>query len=151
MGIETKIKSLGVPQTKIWNFHFRLAAILKNGLKGQSVPVFFLATSRISVLGVHRRKWYHSWRIMRTPVGLWTTRLTTLCSVLRILEIRIVVCSSCVTNSLCKSITFWDASLWEIFPYDYECIAHIDKLWRHNYNWSSDFLVARHTLELGVV
>ena len=28
----------------------------ENGRKGQSVPVFFLATSRISFLGVHWRK-----------------------------------------------------------------------------------------------
>ena len=64
---------------RYWNFHFQLAAILKNGRKGQSVPGFFLATSRISFLGVHWRKWYHSWRIMGgcmgTPVGLWTIGL----------------------------------------------------------------------------
>ena len=72
MGIETKIKSLWVPQTKILEFSFSTGGHFEKWLKRAVTPrFFFLATSRISFLGVHWKKLYHSWRIMGGGEGAW--------------------------------------------------------------------------------
>ena len=51
MGIETKIKSLGVPQTKILEFSFSTSGNFKKWPKRAVSPSLFLATSRISFMG----------------------------------------------------------------------------------------------------
>ena len=47
-----------------------MAAILENGENAGSIPIFSMATCKISFRRVLRTKWYHSWRIWgctRTP------------------------------------------------------------------------------------
>ena len=83
MGIETKIKYLGVPQTKILEFSFSTGGHFEKWPKRAVCPSFFFCQ--------HRE--YHSWEsteendtthggswggggCMGTPFGLWTNTYT---------------------------------------------------------------------------